>query len=307
MSEAFILASNLEDILALDEEVALAGKLDDVALGHHGGEEGLAGSAGIGCGAQCMHEVGVAHEYLVRLSQSFQSFSFGMKLADEACTLKEGEEVNELVAGGGDYGTHVSDVGREGSGLGEYHQQAFSLLEGFVLDALNGGDVVFYDGGNDLLKSLEVTFRRTCFQKEWVVASFEILLEVRERLKVAGEGGGELHVAGENVAEGENRQMGGSDDVKILTEGESVEHVDAQAAREVSFGIVNLKQGGTCEDDVELGIVVVDVLDSLDPALVFVHFVKEEVSYAMSEEVFHELSKGVGTEPDIVEGCVEGF
>lgn len=52
----------------------------------------------------------------------------------------------------------------------------------------------------------------------------------------------------------------------------------------------------------ELGVVVVEVLDGAYPAGVFVDLVEEEVGDSVGVEVFCEFSKGVGAEPDVVEG-----
>jgi len=65
-----------------------------------------------------------------------------------------------------------------------------------------------------------------------------------------------------------------------------LERVHTKAAGEIAFGIVNLEEGGAGEDDVELGIVVVEVLDGAYPASIFVDFVEEEVGDAVGVEVF---------------------
>ena len=51
----------------------------------------------------------------------------------------------------------------------------------------------------------------------------------------------------------------------------------------------------------ELGVVVVEVLDGAYPAGVFVDFVEEKMGDAMGVEIFCEFSEGVGAEPDVVE------
>ena len=68
-----------------------------------------------------------------------------------------------------------------------------------------------------------------------------------------------------------------------------MERVHAEATGEVALGIVNLEEGGTGEDDVELGIVVVEVLDGTYPTGVFVNLIKEEVGDTVSIEVFDQF------------------
>ena len=114
LGEALFTATYLEDILLVNLQVTLRGMMDSMAVGHHGGEEGLAGGAFVGTGSKSMHEVGVVEEYLVGFSYCLESFAPGMELTDECCALEEGEEVDELVAGGGEAGAHIGDVGREG-------------------------------------------------------------------------------------------------------------------------------------------------------------------------------------------------
>ena len=85
------------------------------------------------------------------------------------------------------------------------------------------------------------------------------------------------------------------------------ERVHAEATGEIALGIVNLEEGGTGEDDVELGIVVVEVFDGTYPTDVFVDLIEEEVGDTVSVEVFDQFGDGMAAEPDIVKRGIEGF
>jgi hypothetical protein len=86
-----------------------------------------------------------------------------------------------------------------------------------------------------------------------------------------------------------------------------VECVHTEATGEVALGIVDLEEGGTGEDDVELGIVIVEVLDGSYPPGIFVNLIEKEVGDTVSIEVFDQFGDGMVAEPDIVERGIEGF
>ena len=81
-----------------------------------------------------------------------------MELADEGCTFEEGEQVDKLIASSGEHGAQVGNVGCERCRLRKNHQQSLGFLEGFILNLLNSGDVVFDNSGNHLLQAFEIAF-----------------------------------------------------------------------------------------------------------------------------------------------------
>lgn len=148
----------------------------------------------------------------------------------------------ELVACCGKNGAHIGNVGGERCRLCEKHEQAFGLLESLVLDVLHCRDVVVDNGGDNLLQTFVVTLSRAGLKEEGIVAGLDILLEMRQHFEVAGDGGGELHVLGEDVLQRECGQMSRSGDVEIFTEREAVEGVHAEAAGEIALGIVDFEE-----------------------------------------------------------------
>ena len=101
--------------------------------------------------------------------------------------------------------------------------------------------------------------------------------------------------------------MSSAGDVEILAEGEAMECVHTETTGEVALGIVNLEEGGAGEDDVELGIIIVEVLDGTYPAGVFVNLIEKEMGDTVGIEVFCEFGDGMAAEPDVVEGDIEGL
>jgi hypothetical protein len=290
--------AHAEAVLAVDEElhVALVRLVEPVVVVQHVVEERLAQLPGLhAVEASRIEDVRIVHiDYSGLLGERFLD---RIEHIDESGFLEVRQIVDHRGAACLDALGQQADVGRARGFLRQDVEQLLEFGQIAEFDFLEEEHIHLEHGVHVLDEHLRVVL---LLEEERIVTVVQIVLEVVEGLNLRADVGGYLGVVGQNLLVAVRAEVGASHEVNILTEGESTQVVAVADTVELGVGLLEAHHRATGEDDLNLGILLVDKLEFLTPVGVLEDFINQERPSSLLLEVRDELSQRVSEEVEMV-------
>jgi len=251
-------------------------------------------------GIDGIHEIGVVHHDAGRL---LGKFHVGVVHdVEQACVGEVFDIVHHRGAAGIDLLSQLADVGCLESLYGEEIEKLLNLGEVFELYLLDEEDVDLYHHVHGLEKILgEVAV----LKEERVEAVVEVFLKIRLGTYLGENLLGDMLVVVDNLVKGVGPEVGAGSEIEIFAEGETAEIVELQDVLDGRIVGLQAHDAGACEDNLQVGIVVITFPKLHAPVGLLENLVQEQHLAALLDKLSCKIGDAMALKVEVVHVDIE--